>query len=250
MSWEQQQEDWRQQYAAQGLPVPAQPLKAPYQPRPADQVARAFAGQLAGTAIPAPAFRFARPLFRPIANFFAPRNVGAHHTFYGAGLDARNLPVWNSPRVRPSTKRGVTAGDQIPGMSYYWDAAGKGGSAGAARNAAGQTQSYFDNWMGLNPRTQGVGKVVTAPRLGPRPDPNIPNSRAMMVDRSQPLRVTGEVAARSGPLTREYTTLLQMQIQRQKAIEAARSASRVGAAGGATYGANNIDMQALREFLR
>ncbi len=249
MSWEQQQEDWRQQYAARGLPVPPQPAKAPYQPRPVDQVARAFAGQLVGTAIPAPAFRFARPLFRPIANFFAPRNVGAHHTLYGRGLDTITAPPWNSSRVAPSGLHGRTAGDQIPGMSYYWDAGGRGGSAAAANQVQGQTAQIFGR-QALEPGTQGVGKVVTAPRLGPRPDANLPNSRAMMVDRSQPLRVTGEVAARSGPFTQEYTTLLQMQIQRQKLIEAARSASRVGAAGGATYGANNVDMQALREFLR
>jgi len=249
MSWEQQQEEWRQQYAAQGLPVPAQPFKAPYQPRPADQVARAFAGQLVGTAIPAPALRFARPLLRPIANFFAPRRVGTHHTLYGRGLDTITAPPWNSSRVAPSGLYGRTAGDQIPGMSYYWDATGRGGSRAAANQAQGQTSLMFNNQM-LEPGTQGVGKVVTAPRFGPRPDANLPNTRAMMVGQSQPLRVTGEVAARSGPLTQEYTTLLQMQIQRQKLMEAARSASRVGAAGGAIYGANNVDMQALQELLR
>jgi hypothetical protein len=134
-------------------------------------------------------------------------------------------------------------------MSYYWDATGRGGSRAAANQAQGQTSLMFNNQM-LEPGTQGVGKVVTAPRFGPRPDANLPNTRAMMVGQSQPLRVTGEVAARSGPLTQEYTTLLQMQIQRQKLMEAARSASRVGAAGGAIYGANNVDMQALQELLR
>jgi hypothetical protein len=134
-------------------------------------------------------------------------------------------------------------------MSYYWSAGGRGGASAASREAQGQTNLLFQNRM-LEPGTQGVGKVVTASRIGPRVDSNLPNTRAMMTNRSQPLRVTGEVAARSGPLANADTSLLSSLTNRQKLIEAARSAGRITGATGAAYGGSNIDMAALRQMLR
>ena len=192
--------------------------------------------------------RGARAVARPIGNFFAPRNVGVHHTLYGRGADAALFPPWNTPRVKPSGIHGTTAGDQIPGMSYMWGAGGRGGASAAAREAQGQTSLMFNNMM-LEPGTQGVGKVVTTPRFAPRPDPNLPGTRAAMVQGPQ-LRVTGEVASRSGPLTSADTNLLSSMVNRQKIAEAARSAGRIGSAVGAGSMAQNTDMAALRQMLR
>lgn len=227
MTWEEQQELWRQQYAALGQDAPAQPLRGPYEG--SSTLGRDMALTYGLGALPLPGLRPLRAGAGRLLNFFAPRTVGTHHTLYGKGLDAITAPPWNSSRVAPSGLHGRTAGDQIPGMSYYWDATGRGGSRAAANQAQGQTSLMFNNQM-LEPGTQGVGKVVTAPRFGPRPDANLPNTRAMMVDQSQPLRVTGEVAARSGPLTNADASLLASMVNRQKVIEGAKSIGKIGAA--------------------
>ena len=248
MSWPEQQAIWRRQYAELGLPVPDQPLVPPYQPTPANQVARNFGLQLALAATPFPFTRQLGTAARSVGNFFAPRQVGVHHTLYGRGLDAPLFKPWNTPRVRPSTSYGATAGDQIPGMSYFWSGRGRGGSAAAANEAKGQTNLMFQNYV-LEPGTQGVGKVVTSPRFGPRPDPNLLGTRATMVQGPR-LRVTGEVAARSGPLSSADSSLLSLMANRQKLIEASRSAGRIGVAAGAGVGSQNFDMAAIRQMLR
>lgn len=247
MSWEKQQELWRQQYAAQGLPVPSQPLRPPYAGTP--NLGKEMALTYGFGVLPFPGLKFLGKPFRAAVNFFAPRRVGVHHTLYGRGLDAITNPPWNNKTVRPSGLYGSTAGDQIPGMSYYWSAGGKGGSRAASKEAQGQTRLLFENRV-LEPGTQGVGKVVTAPRFGPRPDPNLPNTRAMMTNKSQPLRVTNEVAAKTGPLSSADTSLLGSVTNRQKLIEAGKSAAKITGATGAAYGGNNIDMAALRQMLR
>lgn len=189
------------------------------------------------------------PAARAVGNFFAPRQVGVHHTLYGKGLDAPLYPAWNTPTVRPSTTLGTTAGDQIPGMSYMWSARGAGGARAAADQARGQTSLMFQNQM-LEPATQGVGKVVTTPRFAPRPDPNLPGTRAAMVQGPQ-LRVAGEVASPAGPLSAQNATSIASMANRQKLIEAGKSVGKIGTAVAGGGAANrNIDMAALRQMLR
>ena len=164
-------------------------------------------------------------------NVFAPRRVGVHHTLYGQGFpDYVYHPVWSSPTVRPSVaetgKFGTTAADQIPGMAYYWDGSGRLGTSAAAGQAQGQTALLFERNM-LNAGTQGVGKVVTAPRFSTLSDPNIPGTRGRMVQGPN-LKVTGEIAAASGPLNAADTVLLASLAQRQKLIEASKSAAKIG----------------------
>jgi hypothetical protein len=248
LSTPHQQEEWRSQYAALGLPVPRFPLAPPPRPRPVGDVTRDFSAQLAFSAIPFPLARPASLVTRRAANFFAPRRVGVHHTIYGRGVDASLYRPWNTPTVKPSGLHGTTAGDQIPGMSYMWSAGGRGGSLDAARLAQGQTNLIFNNQM-LSPGTQGVGKVVTAPRFSTLPDPNLLGTRAAMVKGPQ-LRVAGEVASRSGPLTGADASLLSSMANRQKLIEAGRSAAKIGATAGAGAGLQNIDIAAIRQLLR
>lgn len=169
---------------------------------------------------------------RGIGSFYAPRNVGVHHTLYGAGSDARFFPTWGSRYVQPSNvptgQLAATAGDQIPGFSYFWNASGRRGAEEAANLARGQTALQFDRVM-LEPATRGVGKVTTSPRFGPVADPNLPGTRARMIYGPTGQRVVGEVASPAGPLSAENANEIARLVNRQKAIEAARSASRVGA---------------------
>lgn len=173
---------------------------------------------------------------RGIGSFYAPRNVGVHHTLYGAGLDAPWYPTWSTPYVKPSSAAtgqfGATAADQIPGFSYFWDAAGAGGANRAANQAVGQTALQFDRVM-LEPATQGVGKITTSPRFSAIPDPNLPNSSARMVYGPSGQRVVGEVVSEAGPLTAENANEIARIVNRQKAIEATRSASKVAATAAA-----------------
>ena len=168
-------------------------------------------------------------------NTLAPKRVGVHHTLYGQGFpDNVYHPFWASQTVRPSVAEtgrfGTTAADQIPGMAYYWDAAGQGGASAAARQAQGQTALLFERNM-LNPATQGVGKVVTTPRFSTMQDANIPGTRGRMVE-GPALRVVDEVAAAAGPLNPADAALLQSLVQRQKLIEASKSTAKVAATGG------------------
>lgn len=223
-------------------------------PRPYEgHIGRDFGLYLLAAGLPIPPIArpvgaAARVAGRSLGNFFAPRRVGVHHTMYGRGNDARHMKPWDASRVSPSTTQGRTAGDQIPGMSYFWSGGGRGGSRAAANDARGQTSLMFERMM-LNPETQGVGKVVTAPRFGVRPDPNLPGTRAAMVQGPR-LRVTGEVAARSGPLSAADASSLSSMGNRQKLIEASRSAGRIGAATGAGAAFQNLDMATIRQMLR
>lgn len=170
---------------------------------------------------------------RRAGNFFAPRNVGVHHTFYGAGPDANWMPRWNTPFVRPSTvptgQLGVTAGDQIPGMSYYWSAGGRGGADEAANLARGQTALQFERAI-LEPGTQGVAKITTTPRFGPLADPNLPGTRARMIPGPTSQRVVGEVVSPAGPLSEAAEREVARLVRQQRAREAARSTARISAA--------------------
>lgn len=189
---------------------------------------------------------------RRASNFFAPRNVGVHHTFYGAGPDAAWMPTWRTPFVRPSTvptgQLGVTAGDQIPGMSYFWSAGGRGGAREAANLARGQTSLQFQRAI-LEPGTQGVAKVTTTPRFGPIVDPNLPGTRARMIPGETGQRVVGEVVSPAGPLSEEGAREVARLVNQQKAREAARSASRVAAAGAAAAAQQGFWRSVMDSFL-
>ena len=173
---------------------------------------------------------------RGIGSFYAPRNVGVHHTLYGAGSDARFFPTWGSRYVQPSNvptgQLAATAGDQIPGFSYFWNASGRRGAEEAANLARGQTALQFDRVM-LEPATRGVGKITTTPKFGPVADPNLPGTRARMIYGPTGQRVVGEVASPAGPLSAENASKIAQLVNRQKVIEAGRSVSRVGATAAA-----------------
>jgi hypothetical protein len=219
----------------------------------------------------APIARGLKPAARSLANFFAPRRVGVHHSIAGTDLGsagAGTIPYWRSRFVNPSTvpygKGGVTSSDQIPGMSYYWDATGRGSAARAAHEGINQPNLLTSRKMMDPSDTVSRAMVVTPPRFGTTPDVNplVQGGVARMYPGQ--LKITGEIAGTPGVPVRipgsktfaeggipyDKTKELTQMIQRQKAIEAARSAGRLGAAGGAIYGANNVDMQALQELLR
>jgi len=185
-------------------------------------------------------------------NFYAPRNVGIHHTLYGAGTDARFFPTWSSRYVQPSNvptgQLAATAGDQIPGFSYYWSAGGRGGASEAANLARGQTALQFERQI-LDDATRGVGKVTTTPRFGPVVDPNLPGTRARMIYGPQSQRVVGEVASAAGPLTSGNAAGLASMANRQKALEAARSASRIGGTAAVAAAAPGFARSGIDSFL-
>jgi hypothetical protein len=151
-------------------------------------------------------------------------------------------------------------------MSYYWDASGRRGAAAAAGEGITQPFKILRDQM-FGDDAFGRALVVAGPRFGTKPDVNplVQGGVARMVPGQNQLRVVNEISGTPGvrgiltPGTKisepgaipwERHGELTAMIQRQKAIEAARSAGKLGAAGGAIYGANNVDMQALRELLR
>jgi len=168
---------------------------------------------------------------RNVGNFYAPRNVGVHHTLYGRGTDAAHFPTWSSRYVRPSTtptgQLAATAGDQIPGYSYYWDAAGRGGARQASDLARGQTNLQFERTI-LEPATQGVAKITTSPRFSSISDPNLLGTPARMIYGPNGQRVVGEVVSSAGPLSIQSATQAAALANRQKAIEASKSAAKIG----------------------
>ena len=279
MSWSEQQEEWRRQYAELGLPVPAQPLQAPYAPRPVNEVAKDFALQLAFTATP---FPFARQLgsaargvgsaARGVGNFFAPRRVGVHHTVAGThlgGVKPNVLPYWQAPYIRPSSaqygKQGVTSSDQISGMSYFWDATGNNARRAATEGVNQPNMVIANNIFGNDTVSRAL--TVTAPRFKVLNDvnPGVQGGVARMVPGENQLRVVGEVAGRQGTNVRIPGTRVDVpgglppsaiddiagMVNRQKLIEAGKSVGKIGTAVAGGGAANrNIDMAALRQMLR
>lgn len=253
------------------MSVPDYPLQPPYAPRPVDEVARKFAFQLFGSSIPMP---FARPIgsaVQRVANFFAPRRVGVHHTVAGThvgGLTPRELPYWQSQFVRPSSsqygKQGVTSSDQIPGMSYFWDATGNNARRAAIEGVNQPNMIIANNFFSDNTVSRAL--PVTAPRFGVMSDvnPGVQGGVARMVPGENQLRVVGEVAGTRGVPVRIPGTKVDVPgglptsavddlvsvINRQKLVEAGRSAGKIGTAGAIGAGSREIDMAALRQMLR
>jgi len=239
----------RAAFAALGVPVPSQPLVDPFVSSRGN-LARDVGVTYGLGAVPFPSFRFARPFGRAVGNFFAPRRVGVHHSLAGTDLGSDiTLPYWRSRQVQPSTaaygKAGVTSSDQIPGMSYYWDATGRGNAARAATEGVNQPNMLGVTRMMDPADTVSRAMVVTAPRFGTTPDVNplVQGGVARMYPGN--LRITGEIAGTAGvpvqvPGTRvsspggiayDRVDELARMVQQRKAVEAAKSAGKVSAAG-------------------
>ena len=268
MTWEEQQAEWRRQYAELGLPVPAQPLVGPHQGMSAKQAAYGLGAQIATSAIPMPFLRQIGAAGRSIANFFAPRRVGVHHTVAGTHLGGptpKTLPYWTSRYVKPSSadygKAGVTSSDQIPNMSYFWDATGNNARRAAIEGVNQPNKIIANNIFDRDTTSRAL--TVTAPRFGVLEDvnPGVQGGVARMVPGPNQLRVTGEVAGTRGVDVRIPGTRVDVpgglpqsaaddlvsMINRQKALEATKSAAKIGTAAAATQAPMGV--QALRQVL-
>ena len=185
-------------------------------------------------------------------NTFAPRRVGVHHTVAGTHLGGVNpnvLPYWQAPYIRPSSaqygRQGVTSSDQIPGMSYFWDATGNNARRAATEGVNQPNMVIANNIFGNDTVSRAL--TVTAPRFGVLNDanPGVQGGVARMVPGENQLRVVGEVAGTQGVNARIPGTRVDVpgglpasaidditaMVNRQKAIEASKSAAKIGAAG-------------------
>lgn len=97
-------------------------------------------------------------------------DVGIHHSPFG------NITGQIVPSVAEKGQWAVTAGDQVPGYSYFWDTRIP---EKAVSEAQFQLNRLDDRWMGgLFPDSQQSIYVTRVPRYMVEPDPNLPNSIA------------------------------------------------------------------------
>jgi hypothetical protein len=166
-----------------------------------------------------------------------PAKIGVHHSV---------TPTSGNPftgKVQTSVaNKGLTAMDQKPGYSYFWDTGkGKSGIAKAVSEADFQTKQIADKIL-LDKGQKAVGYVTQIPRGAARPDTNVPGSIARELKGTQ--KIVGTVKA-SGPDFLGMTSFSQknlkdlsraVQVAKQK--EFLKSAAKIGTLGAAiTVGA-------------
>ena len=166
-----------------------------------------------------------------------PAKIGVHHSV---------TPPSGNPftgKVQTSVaNKGLTAMDQKPGYSYFWDTGkGKSGIAKAVSEADFQTKQIADKIL-LDKGQKAVGYVTKIPRGAARPDTNVPGTIARELKGTQ--KIVGTVKA-SGPDFLGMTSFSQKNlkdlsraVQVAKQQEFAKSAAKIGTLGAAiTVGA-------------
>jgi hypothetical protein len=166
-----------------------------------------------------------------------PAKIGVHHSV---------TPTSGNPftgKVQTSVaNKGLTAMDQKPGYSYFWDTGkGKSGIAKAVSEADFQTKQIADKIL-LDKGQKAVGYVTKIPRGAARPDTNVPGTIARELKGTQ--KIVGTVKA-SGPDFLGMTSFSQKNlkdlsraVQVAKQQEFVKSAAKIGTLGAAiTVGA-------------
>lgn len=99
--------------------------------------------------------------------------VGAHHSVIPGITDTILPSIAETGRV------GITAADQVPGYSYFWNTENP---QRAIEIAQGQLNMLDDKWMGMVPEGYGPSIYITkVPKYMVEPDPNIPGSAARRI---------------------------------------------------------------------
>jgi hypothetical protein len=162
-----------------------------------------------------------------------PAKIGVHHSV---------TPTSGNPfkgKVQTSVaNKGLTAMDQKPGYSYFWDTGkGKSGIAKAVSEADFQTKQIADKIL-LDKGQKAVGYVTKIPRGAARPDTNVPGTIARELKGTQ--KIVGTVKA-SGPdflgmtsFSKQDINKLSRAVQVAKQKEFVKSAAKIGSLGAAT----------------
>jgi hypothetical protein len=163
-----------------------------------------------------------------IVNKFLPSQIGVHHSV----TQSTGIPFTGT--VRPSVaNKGLTAMDQKPGYSYFWDTGkGKSGINRAVQEVDFQTKNIADKWL-LDPGQTAVGYATKIARGAGKLDTNVPGTIAREVKGTQ--KIVKTVTA-SGPVYRGGMTSFSPQDLQQlsKAIQIAKqkelliSAAKIG----------------------
>jgi hypothetical protein len=163
-----------------------------------------------------------------IVNKFLPSQIGVHHSV----TQSTGMPFTGT--VRPSVaNKGLTAMDQKPGYSYFWDTGkGKSGINRAVQEVDFQTKNIADKWL-LDPGQTAVGYATKIARGAGKLDTNVPGTIAREVKGTQ--KIVKTVTA-SGPVYRGGMTSFSPQDLQQlsKAIQIAKqkelliSAAKIG----------------------
>lgn len=184
------------------------------------------------------------PKLQALRNFLSrnllPQEVGLHHSV--TGVDG--LPFTGN--VRTSVReRGLTAFDQKPGYSYFWNTGkGKPGINEALNEIKFQTELISDRVL-LDEGQKAAGYVTRVPRGLSREDENVLGSIAREIPREQKVvgSVTGTGKKEFGMVQfseKDLNKLGQM-IQDEKRKELLKSIAKISGVsspliGGTTYG--------------
>ena len=175
---------------------------------------------------------------RSAANKFLPAKIGVHHSV----TPTSGIPF--SGKVQTSVaNKGLTAMDQKPGYSYFWDTGkGKSGIAKAVNEADFQTKQIADKIL-LDKGQKAVGYVTKIPRGAARPDTNVPGTIARELKGTQ--KIVGTVKA-SGPDFLGMTSFspknlkdLSRAVQVAKQKEFVKSAAKIGSVASIIAAAKN-----------
>ena len=162
-----------------------------------------------------------------------PAKIGVHHSV----TPTSGIPFAGKVQTSVANK-GLTAMDQKPGYSYFWDTGkGKSGIAKAVSEADYQTKQIADKIL-LDPGRKAVGYVTKIGQGMAQQDTNVPGTIAREVQGTQ--KIVGTVAA-SGPNYLGMTSFssknlkdLSRAVQIAKQQEFLKSAAKLGTLGAAT----------------
>ena len=173
-----------------------------------------------------------------IVNKFLPSQIGVHHSV----TKSTGIPFTGT--VRPSVaNKGLTAMDQKPGYSYFWDTGkGKSGVNKAVQEVDFQTKNIADKWL-LDPGQKAVGYVTKIARGAGKLDTNVPGTIAREVQGTQKIvkTVTASGPVKFAPMTsfspqdlQQLSKAIQIAKQKELLISAAKiGGTAVGSAAAA-----------------